>query len=298
MTNKIWDSEDFVWIDINNPSKEELKEYSKQYDLDYYTLNDCLEPNHLPKKEILNNYTFMILRMYDQKVPKYPASIQQMSNKIALFFNKKDIITVHRSENKVPEIIKTSLLETKIINDTSEVVTKIMWHVLKSYEPNSVRLSEDIDNMEKQVFIGAKTKITLEELYYLKNSCRLNKKILNLSKDVILQHVTTNEDASAFQDVKDLLQKLTMSFEETYEDASSLSSIYLSIVSQKTNEVMKVLTIFSVFFMPLTFIVGVYGMNFEFIPELHWKYGYPLSLAVMLIISIIIFIWFKRKKII
>ncbi|MEI6816918.1 MAG: CorA family divalent cation transporter [Bacteroidota bacterium] len=298
MTKLVYTSENFKWMDITAPSKEELKDFSKEYELDYYSLMDCLEPNHLPKKEKLPNFTFMILRVFDQKGTKYPSSIQEMSNKIAIFFNKETIITVHRSHSLIPEHINEKYLAPCLINDTSEVVTKIMSYVLKSYEPNAIHLSEDIDMMEKQVFIDTQTKITLEELYYLKSSCRLNKKILNLTKDVIHQHTTTPEDSSALQDVNDMLQKLSLSFEETFEDATSLSNIYLSIVSQKTNDVMKLLTIFSVFFMPLTFIVGVYGMNFENIPELHWKYGYPMALFTMLIIGIVIFIWFKRKRII
>jgi magnesium transporter len=112
-----------------------------------------------------------------------------------------------------------------------------------------------------------------------------------------MQHATTERDAGALQDVKDLLQKLSLSFDETHDDSANLSTIYLSIVSLKTNDVMKLLTIFSVFFMPLTFLAGIYGMNFEFMPELRWKLGYPLILLVMLLISAVIFWWFKRRRI-
>jgi magnesium transporter len=73
---------------------------------------------------------------------------------------------------------------------------------------------------------------------------------------------------------------------------------YLSISDQKNNDVVKLLTIFSVFFLPLTFIVGVYGMNFEFMPELKWKFGYLFSFSLMALVVIVIYIWFKRKKII
>ena len=299
MNTITWSSTHTTWIDIINPTNEELKAYSDKYDLDYHTLADCLEPNHLPKKEKLQNFTFIILRIYDKKVElQYPSTIQEMSNKIAIFYSNDVIITVHRSSTFVVEDIKSKYLETGIIDEPSEIVTKIMGYVLKSYEGTALTLSEKIDEIEKHLFIGKQSKITLEELYYLKNSCRLNKKILNLTRDVIFQYSTTKDDASALEDVKDLLQKLLLSFEETHDDSSNLSNIYLSLVSQKTNEVMKLLTIFSVFFMPLTFIAGIYGMNFDFMPELRWKLGYPLTLLSMLIIGIVIFIWFKRKKII
>lgn len=295
--NVIWQNGLIKWIDLTNPTKEELKVYAEEYKIDNYTLTDCLEPNHLPKEEKSSNIDFIILRIYDQKVKNFPSSIQEMSNKIAIFYTDSFLLTIHRNPSPVMQEIIRRYLDTDTIHEISEIVTKIMWFVVKSYQDVAISLAEEIDRMEKLIFIGTQSQITLRELYYLKNSSRLNKKVLNLTKEVVIEHTTTKKDRSALQDVKDLLQKLTLSFEETYEDSNSLSNIYLSLVSQKTNNVMKLLTIFSVFFMPLTFIVGVYGMNFEFMPELHWKYGYPLIMSIMAFIGILLFIWFKRKKV-
>lgn len=292
-----WENDHAVWIDITDPTQPDLQEYSKQYNLEYYALADCLEPAHLPKKETLQNFTFIILRVYDEKAKKYPASIQEMSHKIAIFYNDKVILTIHRVHSAIIEEIRSKYLDTKVITEPSEIVTKIMYYTVRSYDANAIFLSEEIDRMERKVFVGSRTRTTLEELYYLKNSCRLNRRIISLSKEVILQHSTTKKDASALQDVKDLLQKLSLGFDETLDDSANLSTVYLSIVSLKTNDVMKLLTVFSVFFMPLTFIAGIYGMNFDIMPELRWKLGYPLILVVMMLISIIIFVWFKRKKI-
>jgi len=81
-----------------------------------------------------------------------------------------------------------------------------------------------------------------------------------------------------------------------HEDVSNLVNFYLSFSAQKTNEVIKVLTIFSVFFMPLTFLAGIYGMNFDYMPELRSKWGYPTLILAMVLISAFIFTWFRRKK--
>jgi magnesium transporter len=84
---------------------------------------------------------------------------------------------------------------------------------------------------------------------------------------------------------------------ETYRDMlSGMLDIYLSSISNRLNEVMKVLTIITTIFIPLSFIAGIYGMNFKFMPEIEWKYGYPVILAVMLFIGLTMVIYFKRKK--
>ncbi|MEG3066514.1 CorA family divalent cation transporter [Acetomicrobium sp.] len=99
-----------------------------------------------------------------------------------------------------------------------------------------------------------------------------------------------------FRDVYDHTIQAIDTVEMFRDMSSSLLDIYLSSISNKTNEIMKVLTIIATIFIPLTLIAGIYGMNFKYMPELGWKYGYPLVLAVMLVIGIGMVVYFKRKK--
>jgi magnesium transporter len=90
--------------------------------------------------------------------------------------------------------------------------------------------------------------------------------------------------------------KLIMLYEQAYEDVTNLMNIYLSLSARKTNQVIHVLTLFSVFFMPVTFIVGIYGMNFKIMPELEWPWGYPAVMVLMGTITLAIWIWFRKRK--
>lgn len=109
-----------------------------------------------------------------------------------------------------------------------------------------------------------------------------------------LQH--RQKKSNELQDIRDAQAKLQLYYDQLTEDAINMVSTYMSYNAQKTNEVMKVLTVFSAFFLPLTFIVGIYGMNFDVMPELRWKYGYLMILLMMLLIFIIIFTWFRRRR--
>jgi magnesium transporter len=97
--------------------------------------------------------------------------------------------------------------------------------------------------------------------------------------------------------VKDQLLGLIHNADEVIDDTNNLMSTYLSLNAQKSNEVMKLLTVFAAFFLPLTFIVGIYGMNFDNMPELHHPYGYYAVMVLMLLIVIWIYVWFKSRKI-
>lgn len=286
------------WIDIEYPQAQELEELSQKYKLHHYTLKDCLEPDHLPKHESLENFDFMILRLVAENAPEDAHVIQELTNKIAIFFNSEVLITVHRRNYPFLDHLHKAYVASNKCNDISEIVTKIIWYTIQSYEKPALQLDAEIDIYESFIFRKQIEPLQLETLYFLKRKSSIYKKVLMLTQDTINRHKSTKSDKVGIQDIKDLHLKLLTMFDQAQEDVNNLSSIYLSLSAQKTNDVMKLLTIFSVFFMPLTFIVGVYGMNFKNMPELDTKYGYFFTLIGMIAIAIFIFVWFRRKRLI
>lgn len=288
---------DITWIDISDPKEGELEDVSKKYNLNSYTLIDSLDPDHLPKYEEHNDTHFAIIRILQDEKSKNEQTIQSLSSKIALFFNDHFIISIHRYAHSIIGEIKTNFVDTNKITTPTGIAIRIIRDTLHSYEQPAMKLSDEIDFYESKLFLKKNVPPNMiEGIYYLKNKAGLYKKLLLLSNEVVSSIRVEGEDRPALRDVRDLHTKLLMLYDQIQEDANNLLNIYLSLSARKTNDVMKILTIFSVFFMPLTFIVGVYGMNFDFMPELRYKYGYPITILVMAIVSVIIYIWFKRKR--
>lgn len=298
MIRKLETRDGIEWIDIEYPQANELEELSKKYKLHHYTLKDCLEPDHLPKYENLENFDFIILRLFAAEAPKEAHVIQELTNKIAIFFNDKVLITVHRRNFLFIDELHAKYVTSCKCDDISEIVTKIIWYAINSYEKPALQLDAEIDTYESFIFRKQIEPLQLETLYFLKRKSSIYKKVLLLTQDTINRHKSTENDKVGIQDIKDLHLKLLTMFDQAQEDVNNLSNIYLSLSAQKTNDVMKLLTIFSVFFMPMTFIVGIYGMNFDNMPELHSKYGYYITLFAMVAIATFIFVWFKRKRLI
>lgn len=288
---------DITWIDISDPKEGELEDVSRKYNLNSYTLIDSLDPDHLPKYEEHNDTHFAIIRILQDEKSKNEQTIQSLSSKIALFFNDHFIISIHRYAHSIIGEIKTNFVDTNKITTPTGIAIRIIRDTLHSYEQPAMKLSDEIDFYESKLFLKKNVPPDMiEGIYYLKNKAGLYKKLLLLSNEVVSSIRVEGEDRPALRDVRDLHTKLLMLYDQIQEDANNLLNIYLSLSARKTNDVMKILTIFSVFFMPLTFIVGVYGMNFDFMPELRYKYGYPITMLVMAIVSVIIYIWFKRKR--
>jgi magnesium transporter len=136
----------------------------------------------------------------------------------------------------------------------------------------------------------------LQEIHVLKRRVNLIKRLLWQSMGVTHKMKPPFErNAPLFQDASENAESYHFYADELLEEVNNLLSIHLSMASHRTNEVMRVLTVFSAFFLPLTFIVGIYGMNFVAMPELRSRFGYPAVLLVMLAVSSGIFIWFRRR---
>ncbi len=286
----------FEWTDITGPTEDELNLVSLKYGLSQYTLRDCLEPDHLPKSEDLGDIHFIISRILVGARNNALTTVQEISTKVAIFYNSSFIITVHRLPHPfLDKLRKESTGNTQPFN-TSDLVTRILWHVLQSYNQPAIDLSDEVDNYEVMMFHQPLTPTMMQDLHFIKQRASICRKLLMLTGEILSSVRSAGTETAALQDVRDLHVKLIMLFEQVHEDVTNLLNIYLSLSAQKTNQVIKVLTLFSVFFMPLTFIVGIYGMNFEFMPELKARWGYPAVMLGMAAITLAIYIWFKRRK--
>ena len=170
--------------------------------------------------------------------------------------------------------------------------------MMHTYEEPAEFLNKKIDIFEKTIFLKNYQSVSLETLYFIKSQTRVTKKLLQLTQGIIHKMEVNKLSKTGLQDINDNILNLILTYDEILESSNNLLHTYLSINGQKNNEVMKLLTVFSAFFLPLTFIVGVYGMNFENMPEIKMKNGYYFVIIFMVFISVIIFYWFKKKKII
>ncbi len=284
------------WVDITEPTSAEIETISKEYNLHHQLVRDCMEPDHLPKFDSVDDVNFLILRYYCHGFDKKMATIQELSNKIAIFYTKDFLITIHKEPIHFLSNIQRKYTEKGKCTSAEETITKILWYALETFDDPAQRLSEQVDFFENKILLRNVSNEQVEALYYIKRQASISNKILMLMAEPINHIRTIPKDDPSLQDVKDQHLKILTLYNQILEEVNNLMNLYMSFSAQKTNDVMKVLTIFSVFFMPLTFIVGIYGMNFEFMPELKQKWGYPVILIVMAIVTGVIYQWFRRKK--
>ena len=286
------DFANFQWIDLENPKLVELTEFIKPYGLNPHLLQDLVQVGHLPKLEKVGEFTFLLLRAFSGKLNGKLTTIPELSNKIGFFFTDEILISVHQKPFEFMSEISGHF------ESSESLILKIIGKMVETYEAPANWLSEEMDHFESVVFLGRKKRFSVEQLYFAKAKARACKKVLHLTQTLLLHLTVQQSNEAQLQDLKESVSSLILQFEDFLDEANSLLNIYLSSNSQKTNEVMKLLTVFSAFFLPLTFLVGVYGMNFKFMPELNWEYGYYFTWGAMISISIVIFIWFKLRKII
>jgi magnesium transporter len=288
-------SENVRWIDLLDPTEKEMETLSKDFKLNPYIVRDSLEPMHLPKFDVVDDVNFLIIRFYVAQQDNKAATIQELTNKIAVFYTDKFLLTVHKFEVPFLDKIYTPTISSAKYSTTEDVVIKILWNALETFDDPAEKLSEQVDQYENNLMIGKTNPSHMQALYYIKRKASIAHRVLMLMQEPI-NHIDMPKDNQGMQDVYDQHLKMQTLFTQILDDIHNLMNLYMSFSSQRTNDVMKVLTIFSAFFLPLTFIVGVYGMNFHYMPELSKKWGYPAVILLMVIVTIIIYAWFKKKR--
>jgi magnesium transporter len=298
----------FVWLDVVDPTRDELAELVADYGLHPLAANDCLDPKHLPKYEVFENHTFVILRAVDADAPPTADTVQALTRKLAVFAGSGFVITIHRKDQ--PWL--TALQERGIANvplkhaTRSEgiqvhLLTQLFNAALDTYQRPLEEVELTLDRFDAKVFEGAVQsapafRFDLREIHRLKRQVTLCKRLLWRTVDVTQRMVPNSGKAAALlRDVQENAESYHFYADELLDDANTLLNVQLALASHRTSEVMRVLTVFSVFFLPLTFIVGVYGMNFQYMPELGERWGYPAVLLGMLVVTLAIYRWFRLR---
>jgi magnesium transporter len=298
----------FIWLDVVDPTRDELSELVADYGLHPLSVNDCMDPEHLPKYEVFENHTFVILRVVDADAPPTADTVQKLTRKIAVFAGPAFVITIHRTDQ--PWL--TALQERGLANVPVKHATRsegIQVHLLAqlfnaaldTYQRPLEEVEHTLDLLDTKAFegrvqSGEAFRADLREIHGIKRRVTLCKRLLWRTVDVTQRMVPSSGKTSALlRDVQENAESYHFYADELLDDANTLLSVLLALASHRTSEVMRVLTVFSVFFLPLTFIVGIYGMNFEYMPELRQYWGYPAVLVVMAVVTFAIYRWFRRN---
>ncbi len=287
-----------LWLDVTDPKKKELSQLAKDYGLPSSFVQDCLDPEHLPKFERLGTLNFLILRQYDEGCSSDSDEVLELTRKVAIFFNPNLIITVHRKPQRFLTEMKDACKQKVEAVSVGTVVSDLMYGVANTFEHPLESSFNELEKIETgSVESQSLDPSFLKNAYYLKRKANVFKRILRLTMDVFTKTNFSSFETppSQAQDLKEKMDSLYFYSDQLLEDTTTLLNLHISLSAQRTNEVVRLLTVFSLFFLPLNFVASIYGMNFEFMPEISNPYGYPLVLLLMALIATGIFVWFRRK---
>lgn len=299
--SKYKDSEKVSWININGLADLALMEKIKAtFGLHRLLMEDILNVDHRPKIEEYDNCVFVTLKMLYQNPEDHTIESEQIS----LVLGEHYVISFQEKKGDLFEPIRERIEAGKGLarsKGADYLLYMLIDVIVDNYFNISEYLGEKIEHLEEEIFsepdeedVGEIQAIK-KELIFLKRSIYPLRDMLNsITKTNIglIQTPTQNY----FRDVQDHAITLVESIETYREWNAELKDVYLSSLSNKMNQIMKVLTIISTIFIPMTFIAGIYGMNFQYMPELSWKYGYFGVWGLMLVIFITMVIYFKHRK--
>jgi len=295
------DTSTVSWINVDGLHDISIVEKAgKHFDIHPLILEDIVNTGQRPKFEDVEKHIFIVLKMLyfddnSQTVQSEQVSIVLASNYVISFQEKigdvfeqiRDRIRNARGRIRKmgPDYLMYVLLDA----------------IVDSYFGILEKLGEKIELMEEEL-VGDPTEKTLKQIYDLKREMVFLRKSVWPLRELV-SGITRSESSLIIEttgvylrDVYDHTIQVIDTVESFRDMLSGMLDIYLSSVSNRMNAVMKVLTIIATIFIPLTFITGIYGMNFTFMPELDWQLGYPFSLLVMLAIGMVMVVYFRMKK--
>ncbi|MBT2726796.1 magnesium/cobalt transporter CorA [Bacillus sp. ISL-75] len=281
----------FYWVDFEEPTNVETQLLSEFFHFHPLAIEDCLHFIQRPNMNYYDGVLFFVLHSLSKTI---------RCEEIDVFVGDNYVVSFHKEKDEAIDMVKQKLFASKEMGKVGPlfVLHSIIDELVDCYFPILHQIEDKLNEYEEK---EASSKKIIEEVYEIRRELiRLRKTIIPM-RDLLYRMINskriqeTKQIHHYFSDIYDHLMKLTDMVASNQDVTSDMRENYMSIQSNRMNSIMMTLTVITTIFMPLTFIVGVYGMNFDHMPELHWHYGYFITLGVMAIIVIVMIFWFYKK---
>lgn len=284
----------WYWVDFDAPTQEEAALLSEHFHFHPLAIEDCLHLLQRPKLDHYEETLFLVLHAIDQK----KLSVEEVD----MFLGKNFIITFHSAPSEEIDEAWKRMCEQQNLWEKGHLYAAylVMDILVDQYFPAVQQIEDQLSEIESN-----DRKASIQTL--MDDIFDIRAKLLKLRKTILpmrdlLYRITNLERIAGiqeqlvyFKDVYDHLLKLSEMIESIREMTADLRDSYISVNSNRMNSIMKTLTVITTVFMPLTFIAGIYGMNFKYMPELKWTWGYFAVLGVMFFVGLGMLLWFRRK---
>lgn len=299
--NEIRSSHDFqwYWVDFYNPTEEEKKQL-EQFNFHPLAVEDCLNQGQRAKFELYDEHYFLVY---------YALHKEELEHlEVSAFVGDNFLVTYHMdkltSVARVWELIKKDPEATE--DGTWDIMYELLDHTVDEYFPVLYKFEDHIDDIEDNAKDEPMDEL-MRQLYDIRSDLSRMRRILNPMRDLMYRIMSTNalkakEQVRYFNDIYDHLLNMIEIMQASRDLSNDIRESFMSINSDRTNSIMFTLTLMSAIFLPLTFIAGLYGMNFSYMPELTGKYNYFIVLGIMIgLVGLMVFAfykmgWFKYRK--
>jgi magnesium transporter len=290
-----------TWMNVDGLHQIEiLEKIGECYGLHPLVMEDILNTDQRPKMEDYGDYIYIVLKMLDQR----NKGNEVITEQISFILGPNFVFSFQEKEGDVFDPIRERIRTNKgriRKMGVDYLAYSLLDSIVDNYFIILEKLSEKIEYLEDKL-VTRPTPETLQTIHHLKREMIFLRKAVWPLREVI-SGLERNESPLIKESTRIYLRDIydhtiqAIDTIETFRDmVSGMLDIYLSSVSNRLNSVMKVLTIIATIFMPLTFLAGIYGMNFKYMPELEWRWGYPAVWLIMTGIGVLMLVYFKKKN--
>lgn len=296
ITENIVINKDFSWVDVFHPLGPDLDFLKSDLKLSPLLVQDCLRPEHLPKYEKTSEGHFFLIHIFDTASKKSDLTIEKMASKVAIFITPERLVTIHKEENLFLRKFLDLRDDENFPDSSMKVIHQLFKISIMSFEEPVMKLQKLYETFETDILSSNIESLSNANVYQFRRKLFIVQGILQMTQAVLNNSRSFWMNASQLQDLKENLDLLHFRLDGLAKNFDQLFELYLAMNDKRSNEVVKLLTVFSSIMLPLTFIASFYGMNFEHIPGLRTMSGFVGAIVLMITITFMTVWYFYRKR--